>query len=123
MTIFLIILSFIGITILIVRQGEHMSSTTSGIAQLQDFEARFQAFSATLLADVGSLTTAVQTAITLLNNSASRGDAEVVAAVAQLNSTLDTLKAQDTAVQGLASTLGTADAGATPPTTEPPPSA
>ena len=81
---------------------EIMSQTGTGLAALQAFITNFQAFAIQMTTDQAALTTAVNNAIALLNNSE---DPAVQNAVTQLQTSLTAIEANEAALEGLTSSL------------------
>lgn len=104
-----ILMVIILLAIIAIEGRTIMSATQTGLAALQAFVTQFSAFVTQVQTDVASLTTAIQNAITALQNSGSTEDPAVAAAVTALQTSLGTLEAQDTAIEGLTTSLNAAD--------------
>jgi len=90
-------------------QRRFMSTTAPGLAALQTFVATFQTFVTQQTTDLASLTTNITAAITTLGNSNASEDPAVQSAVASLNTALGTVTANETSLEALNASLGTAD--------------
>lgn len=83
-----------------------MAAGQTGLQQLQTFMAAFDAYVKQNSADMANLTTAINNAIALLGSSE---DPQVQAAVADLNTGLAALGANETALEGLTTSLSGAE--------------
>jgi hypothetical protein len=94
-------------------QLEKIMSTVSapGLAALQAFQTSFQTFVTQQSADLATLTTTIQAAITALGNSE---DPAVQQVATSLTSALSTVQANETALEALNASLGTAENPSTP---------
>lgn len=86
-----------------------MSTVPSGLASLQAFVTSFQAFAAQQATDLAALTTSIDAAITAIQSSGSSEDTQVQAAVTSLQSALQTVSANETALEALNTSLSGAE--------------
>ena len=85
-----------------------MGTGQTGLAALQAFSTAFQSFATQQTADLAALTATIGAAIAALQNSSASEDVAVQAAVTQLQSALDTVSANETALETLNTSLGAA---------------